>query len=51
LYHNLRANPEARLTIHGRTKAYIAHEATDAERKKCWRQAVELYAGYAAYER
>jgi len=50
-YHNLRTNPEARLTIHGHTKAYIAHEATGAERERYWRQAVELYAGYAAYER
>ncbi len=50
-YHNLRANPEARLTIHDCTGTYVAHEASGAERERYWRQAVELYAGYAAYER
>ena len=50
-YHNLRANPEATLSVHDRSGNYIAHEATGAEREKYWRQAVDLYAGYAAYER
>ena len=48
-YHNLRANPEARLSFHGRAGTYIAHEATGPEREAYWQEAVELYAGYAAY--
>jgi deazaflavin-dependent oxidoreductase (nitroreductase family) len=50
-YLNLRANPEARLTGHGRAGTYIAREATGAEREGYWRRAVDLYAVYAAYER
>jgi deazaflavin-dependent oxidoreductase (nitroreductase family) len=49
-YHNLRANPEARLTIHGRTGHYVAREVTGAKRERCWERAVDLYAGYAAYK-
>jgi deazaflavin-dependent oxidoreductase (nitroreductase family) len=50
-YHNLRANPEATLSIQGRTGTYIAHETTGGEREEYWRRAVDLYAGYAAYQR
>ena len=49
-YHNLRANPEARLSFHGRAGTYIAHEATGPEREAYWQEAVELYAGYATYK-
>jgi deazaflavin-dependent oxidoreductase (nitroreductase family) len=50
-YHNLRANPEARVTYHGRAGTYIAHEATGAEREKYWKRAVNLYSGFTVYER
>lgn len=50
-YHNLRANPEARLSIRGRTKTYVAREAEGDERERYWRRAAALYAGYADYER
>ncbi len=50
-YHNLRANPEATLSVRGRTRTYIALEADDAEREEYWREAVALLAAYAAYER
>jgi deazaflavin-dependent oxidoreductase (nitroreductase family) len=50
-YHNLRANPEATLSVRGRTETYVAREAEDNERDEYWRRAVALYAGYAAYER
>lgn len=48
-YYNLRAYPEAQVTIQGQTRAYTAREATGAEREQYWRQAVAVYAGYAAY--
>ena len=50
-YYNLRANPEATITIQGKAAKYIAHEAAGDERERCWRTAVNNYAGYAAYER
>jgi deazaflavin-dependent oxidoreductase (nitroreductase family) len=49
-HHNLLANPEARLTSHGRTGIYIAHEATGAERGRYWGRAVDLYSGYTVYQ-
>lgn len=50
-YHNLRAYPEATLTINGQTGRYVAEEVTGEEREAYWRQAVALYPGYAAYRR
>jgi deazaflavin-dependent oxidoreductase (nitroreductase family) len=50
-YYNLSANPQATVSVRGQKKTYIAHEAIDAEREDYWQQAVELYAGYAAYEK
>jgi deazaflavin-dependent oxidoreductase (nitroreductase family) len=50
-YHNLRANPEATLSVRGHTRSYVAREANDAEREDYWRQAVELYVGYGAYKK
>ena len=50
-YHNLRANPVATLSVRGRENTYIAREAAGIEREDYWRQAVELYAGYAAYQK
>ena len=48
-YHNLRAHPQARVTLKGQTRTYTAAEATGAERESYWRQAVAVYAGYTAY--
>lgn len=48
-YHNLRAHPEATVLIDGRNTAYAAHETSGDERERCWRRAVDLYPGYAAY--
>ena len=50
-YYNLSANPEATITVQGQTTKYIAHQAAGEERERCWRTAVNNYAGYAAYER
>lgn len=49
-YYNLRANPEALVTLRGEQRWYVAREATTAERQRYWSQAIALYAGYAAYE-
>ncbi len=49
-YYNLRANPQATLTINDRTAVYTAREATQADRNKYWAQAVELYPGWQAYQ-
>ena len=49
-YYNLRANPEATISIAGEDKKVIIHEAAGSERERYWRQAVDTHAGYAAYE-
>jgi F420H(2)-dependent quinone reductase len=48
-YINLRANPEAILTLNGVDIAYTARESTEPERQKYWAQAVKLYHGYQVY--
>jgi F420H(2)-dependent quinone reductase len=50
-YHNLRANPRARVTLDGATTPYLAREATGAEHDELWRKAVAFYGGYASYQR
>lgn len=50
-YHNLRANPEAILTLPQASGTYIAREATPAERELYWKKGDEIYIGYAAYRR
>jgi F420H(2)-dependent quinone reductase len=50
-YYNLQANPETTLFINGGTATFTAREATGSERDRLWRKAVELYAGYEAYQR
>jgi deazaflavin-dependent oxidoreductase (nitroreductase family) len=49
-YYNLRANPTAPVTIGDQPRTYAAHEATVDEYDTYWQKAVEMYAGYAAYE-
>jgi deazaflavin-dependent oxidoreductase (nitroreductase family) len=50
-YYNLRAHPNAQLAIDGRSRTCVAREATGSEREDCWRNAVDLYPGYAGYVR
>jgi len=50
-YHNLRANPEATLSLPGATGTYIAREATPSEREMYWKRGDEIYIGYSAYRR
>jgi deazaflavin-dependent oxidoreductase (nitroreductase family) len=49
-YLNLRAHPEAILTLNHQQAIYTAREATDAERPAYWARAVQLYPGYKFYE-
>ncbi len=50
-YHNLRAHPEAELTLRGRRGRYRAREAEGEERQKLWDRALEVYPGYDTYQR
>ena len=50
-YYNLKANPEAHLSFHGKEGMYLARDASDAEREMYWAEAVALYAGYAEYKK
>lgn len=49
-YYNLRAHPQATVTLRGRSSVYTAHEASPAERERYWAHAVSVYAGYAVYK-
>lgn len=49
-YYNLRANPQAQITILGETKTYIASESSGDERTRLWQMAVDFYPGYASYQ-
>jgi deazaflavin-dependent oxidoreductase (nitroreductase family) len=49
-YYNLRANPQATVHLGGRVGAYVAYEASGAERAALWRRAVEYFEGFALYE-
>jgi deazaflavin-dependent oxidoreductase (nitroreductase family) len=44
-YHNLKANPAARVTIEGDTWDATARIATPGEREEIWAKGVELYPG------
>ena len=48
-YHNLKANPEAEVTLHDVTQHYVATEVFAEEREICWQTAVSIYPGYNAY--
>jgi F420H(2)-dependent quinone reductase len=50
-FHNLRANPDTTVQIGSTRKAVHARVAEPAERKHLWPKAVQLYSGYADYQR
>ena len=50
-YHNLRAYPEATVTVGGVARRVRASEAIGEERERLWRRGLEVYPGWAAYER
>lgn len=49
-YYNLRANPEATISVAGRAGTYVVRETAGDEREAYWQKAVSVYAGYAAYK-
>lgn len=50
-YHNLHAHPSATVTVRGDVVRVHAVEATDEERDRVWRRGLEIFPGWAAYER
>lgn len=50
-YHNLKANPDVRLEVRGRSARFHAREATGQERDRLFELAKKVYRGYTDYER
>ncbi len=50
-YYNLKANPQARVTIDGQARDYRAQEATDEEYERFWNYARETYFGFDLYRK
>ena len=51
-FHNLRANPETTVELPGEGKVAVrARQADPAEREELWPRVVDLYEGYATYQR
>ena len=48
-YHNLRARPEATVTIKGKSMMCSAREAEGDERAEIWNEATQIYSGYEKY--
>ncbi|GLY08104.1 MULTISPECIES: nitroreductase/quinone reductase family protein [Actinoplanes] len=48
---NLRANPEATVTLDGREMTVTAREAGDEERERLWRLVLDQWPGYDAYRK
>ena len=50
-FHNLKAHPDTEVQV-GRSKRRVtAKVATPAQRKRLWPKVVDLYSGYAGYQR
>lgn len=50
-YHNLRANPEAEITVNGVTQHVRAVEADEQRRAAIWARGLQVYPGFGQYER
>jgi F420H(2)-dependent quinone reductase len=50
-FHNLRANPETKIQVGPRRIPVTARVANAAERKRLWPKVVDLYSGYADYQK
>ena len=50
-YYNLRAHPDATVTVDGATSAVRAVEATGAVRDRIWQSGLAVFPGWATYER
>lgn len=49
-YHNLKANPEATVSLEGATWQATARTATPSERDEIWAKGLQIYPGLAKYE-
>jgi deazaflavin-dependent oxidoreductase (nitroreductase family) len=49
-YYNLRAHPQATVSLKGQAAAYTAHEAEGDEYEKFWQAAAATYIGYPFYK-
>ena len=49
-YHNLKANPEATVSLEGDTWHATARPATPGERDEIWAKGLEIYPGWRKYE-
>ena len=49
-YHNLKANPETTVALHGTTSHRVAREAEGDERVELFKKAAEYYPGYNTYQ-
>ncbi len=50
-YHNLKANPDVRIQVRGRSAPYTAREAEGEDRDRLFALAKQVYSGYSEYER
>lgn len=50
-YHNLKANPDAKIEVGDDTIAVVAEEVTGERRDSLYRTQAELYSGFADYEK
>jgi deazaflavin-dependent oxidoreductase (nitroreductase family) len=50
-FHNLKANPNTEVQVGRRRVPVTAKVATPAQRKRLWPKVVDLYSGYAGYQR
>jgi deazaflavin-dependent oxidoreductase (nitroreductase family) len=49
-YHNLRANPEAEITVDGDRRRVRAVEADEERRSRIWEEGLRVYPGFGQYE-
>ena len=50
-YHNVKANPRAKIEVGDDTVTVVADEVTGSERDALYRKQAELYTGFADYEK
>lgn len=50
-YLNLRADPQVTVELGRETSPLVARKATPSERDELWPKMVEMYSGYASYEK
>ena len=50
-FHNLRAHPDVTVQVGSKRRAVRARVATPEERARLWPKVVDLYGGYAGYQR